>query len=185
ELRRVRVEPVQQLIGVVAVAALGRQAAGRGVRGGEQAEQFELGELGAHGGRCEGQAALLDEQLRAHRLPGGDELLDDTAQDLLLSLRQLQLDAHLQEFYAKSSAVTPPPRKRPRCVSASVASLRSARPSCSTRARPAGSSACRKPASGSGSSSRSPSITRSRARTSPSSSSGSRSGACPAPSPPR
>jgi hypothetical protein len=49
ELRRMRVEAAEKLVGVVAVTALGRHAARRGVRVREQAERFQLGEHGANG----------------------------------------------------------------------------------------------------------------------------------------
>ena len=48
EAAGLRVEPLEQPVGVVAVAALGRDAAGRGVRVREQPEPLELGELAAH-----------------------------------------------------------------------------------------------------------------------------------------
>ena len=63
----------------------------------------------------------LDERLRADRLAGRDVLLDDAPEDVALASV-----AHLAPFagnllsgrQASSSAVTPPPRKRPRGVSA-------------------------------------------------------------------
>ena len=72
-----------------------------------------------------------------------------------------------------SSAVTPPPRKRPRVVSASPPPRRSARPSRSMRSSATGSSASATSASGTGSSSLRPSISRSRLTTSGSSGSSS------------
>src|SRR4029077_12408245 len=110
------VEPLEQPVGEVAVAALSRHAACRCVGVREQAEPFELGELAAHGGGGDVQPDPLDERARAARLPGGDELLDHAAQDRPLAAGELELGhgAHLQGFYASSSAVTPPPRKRPR-----------------------------------------------------------------------
>ena len=98
ELGRLRREPVQQLVGVVAVAALGRHAAGGGVRMRQQAERLELGELGAHGRRRRGEPAALDERLRADGLATGNVRLDDAAQDFLLARTQLQLHAHLQQL---------------------------------------------------------------------------------------
>src|SRR4029079_5057120 len=121
----------------------------------------------------------LDERLRPDGLTRAHELLHDAPENRLLPFAELQCFLHLQEILAavqaRISAVTPPPRKRPRRVRASVSPPSTARPSISARARPSASSARRTPPTGSGSSSRRPSITRSRARVSSSSSSISRS----------
>ena len=146
---RLRLELAEQLVGVVAVTALGRHASRRRVRMREQAEVLELRELGADRRRRDAQVGALDERLRADRLPGADELLDDAAENRLLPLAQLHRFLHLQEILAAAqatiSAVTPPPRKRPRRVSASVSPASTARPSCSARARPSASRAERSP----------------------------------------
>ena len=51
----------------------------------QEAERLELGELRAHGRRGCTQARAFDERLRPHGLARGDELLDDEAEDLLLT----------------------------------------------------------------------------------------------------
>ena len=76
--------------------------------------------------------AALDEVLRADRLAGRDVLLDDEREQdpRWRSLRSGLVRGHLQEILAcarsvsaSRSAVTPPPRNRPRRVSASVAAV--------------------------------------------------------------
>ena len=120
---RPRLEPLEQVARVEAVAAVGRDAPCRGVRMGEQAEALELGQLVPHRRGRDVELGPLDETLRADGLAGGDVLLDDAAQDLALSWGELHV--HCLEAdcsaQASSSAVTAPPRKRPRRVSASVA----------------------------------------------------------------
>jgi hypothetical protein len=69
------------------------------VRVGEQAEGLELGELGANGRRRRSKARVRDQRLGAHRPAGSHVLHDDAPQNLLLPLRQLQLDAHLQDKF--------------------------------------------------------------------------------------
>src|SRR4029079_14051724 len=99
-----------------------------GVR--EQAEPFELGELAAHVGGGDVQLDALDERARADRLSGVDDLLDHATQDRPLAAGELELGhgAHLQGFYASSSAVTPPPRKSPRSVRVSPPPAGATRP---------------------------------------------------------
>ena len=172
-------------VGVEPVAALGRDAAGGRVRMREQPERLELGELGADGRRRERERRALDEALRADGL-ARLRRTSSTTRRRMSCWRSVRLDFHrLQVFYgasivveagsrsaawhepcvdrrlqASSSAVTPPPRNRPRCVSVSAA-VHAARPGRAARggrAR-AGSSAASRPASASGSSRRRPSRT--------------------------
>ena len=135
-----RLEPSEQLIGVEAVAAFGRHAPGGRVRMREQPEVLELRQRGADRRRRDAGVGPCDERLRPHRLAGADELLDHAAEDRLLPLAELHRFLHLQEILAGAqatiSAVTPPPRKRPRRVSVSVSPPSTARPSSSARARP-------------------------------------------------
>ena len=86
-----RIEAAQQLVGVVAVAALGRHAARGGVRVREQAERLELGELRADRRRTGGDDRPSRRASSSRPAARRDELLDDAAQDLLLTLRQLHL----------------------------------------------------------------------------------------------
>ena len=81
--------PLEQAVDVEAVAAVGRDPAGRGVRMCEQPEPLELGELVANGRRRRPDSGPLDEVLRAHRLPCGHVLLDDADQDLALALAEI------------------------------------------------------------------------------------------------
>src|SRR5207248_1734395 len=92
ELLRTRLQPVEQLVGVVAVALLRRHAAGRGVRMRQQTARLELRQLVPDRGRGRAKPEALDEPFRADRLPRRDMLLDDTAQDLLLTERECHLD---------------------------------------------------------------------------------------------
>src|SRR5262249_14832881 len=124
ERRGLRLEPSEQLVRVVAVAALRRNASRGRVWMREQAEVLELGELGANRRRRDPEVRALDERLRADRLSRAHELLDDAAEDRALSFTELRRFLHLQDILAVAqatiSAVTAPPRKRPRRVSASV-----------------------------------------------------------------
>ena len=72
---------LEQLVDVVAVAAVGGHAAGRGVRVLEQAGLLEPCELGADRGRPPGHVVLLGDPLGADRLVEVDVGLDDLAQD--------------------------------------------------------------------------------------------------------
>ena len=131
ERGRLRLKASEQLVGVVAVATLGRHAPGGRVRMREQPAAFQLCQLRPHRRRRDPQVGPLDERLRADGLSRADELLDDTAEDRPLPLAQLHRCLHLQEILAAAacvdppaqariSAVTAPPRKRPRRVSARV-----------------------------------------------------------------
>jgi len=104
ELGRLGIEPVEQLVRVVAIAALGRNAPRRGVGMREQAERLELGELGADRRRRRGEPGGLDERLRAHGLARRDVFLDDAPQDLLLTRGEQsstgRLGAHLQSNFS-------------------------------------------------------------------------------------
>ena len=109
ERARTRILVRKQLVGVEAVALIGRNATRRRVRMHEQAEPLQLGERRADRRRRDAQPGALDEVLRADRLARGDVLLDDDPEDLTLAISEHH--AHLQAFYpARSSAVTPPPR---------------------------------------------------------------------------
>ena len=98
---------------VVAVAVVGRHAAGRGVRMREQPDVLELGKLVAHGRRRDLHPGSLDQALRAHGLPGRHVLLDHAEQDLLLALGQL--DLHVCRHFRPAAR---PSRRRPGSVRA-------------------------------------------------------------------
>ena len=100
ERPRARILPGEQLVGVEAVALLGRNAARRRVRMGEQASRFELRELVAHGRRRHAQLAALHEVPRADGLAGRYVLLDHEREQLALSSREscCWIRGHLQEF---------------------------------------------------------------------------------------
>ncbi len=91
EAAGLRVEPLEQSVRVVAVAALGRDPAGGGVRVRQQPERLELGELAPYRRRRDVELRPFDERARADRLPGRDVLLDDAAQDRALTLVELDL----------------------------------------------------------------------------------------------
>ena len=76
------VDRADELLGVDAVAALRRNAAGGGVRMRQKAERLQLRELRAHGRRRDTHARALDEHLRPDGLAGRDVLLDHPSQDL-------------------------------------------------------------------------------------------------------
>ena len=82
ERRRLRLQPVEQLVGVVAVAALGRHAARRRCAGASAGRAARARRARGARSRARRGACALDEGLRADRLAGGDELLDDAAEDL-------------------------------------------------------------------------------------------------------
>ena len=82
EARRPRLLALEHSLGVEAVAGVGRDPAGGGVRVGEQAELLELCELVAHRARRDGQPGALDERLRADGLAGGDVLLDQAPEEV-------------------------------------------------------------------------------------------------------
>src|SRR5207249_546552 len=185
EALRLRLEPLEQPVGVMAVATLGGDPARGGVGMRQEAARLQLRELAAHRGGRDVQTRLLDERAGADRLTRRYVRLDDPAQDSALAVGELGVDhlvhAPLQGFYARISAVTPPPKKRPRGVSASTpASPPFNRPSRSSRSTARQSSALSSPASSRGSSSRRPSSTRSLLSTSRDSSSSSRGDCSPA-----
>ena len=68
---------------VEAVAGVGRDAAGGGVRVGQQAVRLELGEDAADGRAGHAEAVALDERLAADRRRGRDVFLDDGPKDRL------------------------------------------------------------------------------------------------------
>ena len=68
---------------VEAVAGVGRDPAGGGVRVGQQAVRLELGEDAADGRAGHAEAVALDERLAADRRGGRDVFLDDGPKDRL------------------------------------------------------------------------------------------------------
>ena len=138
ELGRPRLEPIEQPVDEEPVAGVGRNPPRRRVRMREQPLLLEHGQLVAHRRRGDREPGPLDERLRPDRRPGRDVLLDDAGEDQLLPLGETKLLRvrhspklyFLQGFRPCSSAVTPPPRKRPRRVSAeaAVSPLRQAEP---------------------------------------------------------
>ena len=164
-----RLEALEQLVRVEAVAALGGDPTRRGVRVREQPERLELGELAANGRRRDTETGALDEPLRADRLARGDVLLDDAPQDLRLRVAQLRriCRGHLQ---ARRPGARRSRRRRGsgRAASAVERPRRAARPTRPSLRRERVESVARRsrhrgPPSASGSSSRRPSISRSRA----------------------
>ena len=79
----------QQAVDEQAQPGIGRQAAGRGVRGVEQAEVLQVGHDVADGGGRQGLGELAGQRPRAHRLAGLDIALDDVPQHLARALVQL------------------------------------------------------------------------------------------------
>ena len=72
---------LHQQLDEVAVALVGRHAAGRGVRLGDQAGFFERRHLVAHGGRRQLTLVLAGDQVGRDGLGEGDVFLDDVAED--------------------------------------------------------------------------------------------------------
>ena len=106
ESGRLRLEPLEQVAGVVAIAAVGGYATGGRVRVRKQSDLLQLGELAPHC-RCRDQyPRSLDQALRADGLPRGDVFLDHTENDLLLAFCQLNL--HVCRHF------TPGARRSPR-----------------------------------------------------------------------
>jgi hypothetical protein len=68
---------------VEAVASVGRDAAGGGVRMCQEPVRLELGEDAAHGRAGHAEAVALHERLAADRRGGGDVFLDDGPKDRL------------------------------------------------------------------------------------------------------
>ena len=123
ERRRLRLEVAEQLVGEVAVAGLGRDAPGRGVRMREEAERLELRQLGADGRRRDAQVGALDERLRPDRLPSRRTPRRRAAGSPSAVRSAAWFPAFAGDFSRslggsrrslRISAVTPPPRKRPR-----------------------------------------------------------------------
>ena len=84
-----------QVVDEEAVAAVGRNAAGRGVRLRQVAEVLEIGHDVAEAGRRELKAAALRQRAGADRFARGNVLHDDLAQDLpRASVELLSLLAH-------------------------------------------------------------------------------------------
>ena len=94
----------------------------------EQPEPLELGQLRPHGRGRDRHPGPLDERLRPDRDARRDVLLDDPREDLLLPVGQLHARALMacdamvsrctqlsgEKRQARSAAVTPSPRNRPR-----------------------------------------------------------------------
>jgi len=89
ERHRVRLQALQQLVRVTAVAGLGRHAPRRCVGMGEQSKRFELGQLATNSGGGDRESDPLDQGLRADGLTRRDVLLDEPAQERPLSIGQL------------------------------------------------------------------------------------------------
>ena len=68
---------------VEAIAGVGRDAPGRGVRVGQQAVGLELGQDAPHGRAGDGEAVAFDERVAADRRRGRDVFLDDGPKDRL------------------------------------------------------------------------------------------------------
>jgi hypothetical protein len=88
-----RLLALEHLVRVEAVAGLGRDPAGRGVRMGEETERFQLRELAPHRRRGDGETGELDERLRADGIARGDVHLHHPPEDVALALADL---LHLQ-----------------------------------------------------------------------------------------
>jgi hypothetical protein len=98
---RLRLEPLEQAVRVIAVTARGRDPPCGRVRVREQAEPLELGELAPDRRRGDVECDALDERSRTHGLAGRHVRLDHAAQDRALALAQVGRDdvlAHLQGF---------------------------------------------------------------------------------------
>ena len=107
ERGRLRIEPLEQPVGVIAVAALRRHAPRRRVRMRQQPERLELGELGAHRRRRRVEADRSTSVFEPTGCAGGDVLLDHAPEDLLLPRRELRrvcLNGHLQGILAADAA---------------------------------------------------------------------------------
>ena len=81
--------PRHQALDEVAVAQIGRDAAGGRVRVRQQAEILERGELVPHGRRRNVEPVLADKGRRRHRLGRGDVLADNGTQQVALPLAEL------------------------------------------------------------------------------------------------
>ncbi len=89
---------MHQQLDEVAVAAIGRHAASRGVRLSDQARLFQGGHLVAHGGRRKLGFVFARDQIGGHRLRQGDVLLDNMAQDSLAAGGQFCHSGGLKNF---------------------------------------------------------------------------------------
>ena len=134
--RRPRLGRREQLVDVQAVAGLGRHAPRRRVRMRQQPEPLELRELVPDGRGRHAEPGALDQRLRPDGLARRHVLLDDAAEDvsagalagrLCIALMVGAVPEMSRGGQASRRAVTPPPRKRPRWVSASVPSARTTR----------------------------------------------------------
>jgi hypothetical protein len=96
--RRARLETLEQDVDVRSVSALGRDAAGRRVRVGQEPERFQLRELRSDGRRRDGQLRARDEVLRADGLAGRHVLLDDPLEDHALTRCELRLHPVCRHF---------------------------------------------------------------------------------------
>ena len=85
----------EQVVDVVAVAGVGRHAAGGGVGMLEQAEVLQPGELGADGRRPPRHVVLLGEPFRADWVVELRTALDHLLEDELLTGCDLQVHAHI------------------------------------------------------------------------------------------
>ena len=108
EALRTRIEPLEQAVGVVAIAALGRDPTGRRVRVCQQPAGLELRELGPDRGRGDNQARSRNERARADGLARRDVRLDHAAQDLALALGELDL-GRLVHHLCRDFRQTAPP----------------------------------------------------------------------------
>ena len=79
---------LHELIDVGAIAGVGGNAAGRGVRLHQVAARLQFGHLVANRRRAHAQIVLLGERVRTDRLGGRDVLVDDRRQDVGLALVQ-------------------------------------------------------------------------------------------------
>ena len=98
ERPRPRLLARQQCLGMQAIRELGRDAAGRRMRVGQQPARLEFRELVPDRRRGDLQACALDQVVRADRLAGGDVLLDHAREDLALARGQADygITCHLQ-----------------------------------------------------------------------------------------
>ena len=78
---------LRQLVDEHAVALVGRHAAGRGVRGGDELFVFEQGHVVADRGRRDAELVAVDDRLAADGLVRVDVVLHDRAEDLQSALR--------------------------------------------------------------------------------------------------
>ena len=82
--------PRHEVLDEVAVAEIGRDASGRGVRVCQQAHLLECGQLVPHGRGRDAEAVPANERRRGDRLRARDVLADDRAQELTLPFSELR-----------------------------------------------------------------------------------------------